>query len=225
LGSWRTASYSSVMLNPVTTQVPASLYIPLSRAMEIVKDREKVLAKKHRLRDQQPRHLRMPTFVFSTVHHFKGGECDVTILADDVDVTRKAAIEDEERTKYVAVTRARWGIIDMSSWKWLYYNADTARVREGWQYRDGVRDILTLEGANPSLRFHYNSILLPHVLDALTLFPPLLLPCSQRQIDAASRDLLPQYVENSPRRYPMPDRHEREQFDPVPAIASVVARR
>jgi len=33
---------------------------------------------------------------------------------------------------------------------------------------------------------------------------------------------LPQYVENSPRWYPMPDRHEREQFDPVPAIAPVV---
>ena len=33
------------------------------------------------LRDWQ-----LPTFVFSTDHHFKGGECDVTVLAEDVDI-------------------------------------------------------------------------------------------------------------------------------------------
>ena len=26
-----------------------------------------------------------PAFIFTTVHHFKGGECDVTILADDIE--------------------------------------------------------------------------------------------------------------------------------------------
>lgn len=31
---------------------------------------------------------RPPLFVFSTVHHFKGGECDVTVLAEDIDVER-----------------------------------------------------------------------------------------------------------------------------------------
>jgi hypothetical protein len=40
-------------------------------------------------------------------------------LADDVDVTRKTAVEDEERMKYVAATRARWGIIDMKSFEWI----------------------------------------------------------------------------------------------------------
>jgi len=89
------------------------------RAMDIVKDRQQALAKKHWLRDQTPRLLRKPAFVFSTVHHFKGGECDVTILADDIDVTRKTATEEEERMKYVSATRARWGIVDMRSFTWI----------------------------------------------------------------------------------------------------------
>lgn len=93
--------------------------VTAKRATEIVKDRQQALTKKHWLRDQTPRHLRKPAFVFSTVHHFKGGECDVTILADDIDVTRKTVVEDEERMKYVAATRARWGIVDMRSFKWI----------------------------------------------------------------------------------------------------------
>ena len=37
-----------------------------------------------RLVAQQP--AKLPMIVFSTVYHFKGGECDVTIVADDVGI-------------------------------------------------------------------------------------------------------------------------------------------
>jgi len=103
----------------VHLEVSRTYSVSPARAAEIVTERESALVKKHRSRDQQPRHLRMPTFMFATVHHFKGGECDVTILAEDVDVTRKTAMEDEERMKYVAATRARWGIVNIHSFQWI----------------------------------------------------------------------------------------------------------
>ena len=93
--------------------------VSAERAVEIVKEREQALAKKHRFRDQQPRHLRLPTFVFSTVHHFKGGECDISVIAEDVAVCEKTAAEEDERMKYVAATRARWGIVDMRGFKYI----------------------------------------------------------------------------------------------------------
>lgn len=51
--------------------------------------------------------------IFSTTHHFKGGECDVTILSEDLAVSRTSAATEEERVKYTACTRARWGVLDL----------------------------------------------------------------------------------------------------------------
>lgn len=90
----------------------------LAKARDIVEHRQQALAQKHRLWAQTPRHWRLPMFVFSTVHHFKGGECDVTILADDVDICTRTDNLDTERMKYVAGSRARWGIVDTKSFTW-----------------------------------------------------------------------------------------------------------
>lgn len=55
-----------------------------------------------------------PLFVFSTIHHFKGGECDVTILTEDVAVDQRSG-DDDELVRYVAATRPRWGLLDLRS--------------------------------------------------------------------------------------------------------------
>jgi hypothetical protein len=63
------------------------------------------------------------SLVFSTVHRFKGGECDVTVLAEDIRFGAEAASsssgEEEERVRYVAGSRARWGILDLGEWRWI----------------------------------------------------------------------------------------------------------
>lgn len=52
-------------------------------------------------------------FIFSTTHTFKGNEADVTILGEDLAVSVPSDSREEEMVKYVACTRARWGIIDL----------------------------------------------------------------------------------------------------------------
>ena len=90
--------------------------VNLHKAKHIVEQRRRTLEKKHRAWLQTPREWRLPMFVFSTVHHFKGGECDVTILADDLDIYEKDS--ENERVKYVAASRARWGILSIRNFTW-----------------------------------------------------------------------------------------------------------
>ncbi len=89
------------------------------QAKRIVRQRRNDLEKRHRSWSQTPRQWRLPRFLFSTVHHFKGGECDVTVLADDLDLmTRRDDMEDE-RVQYVAASRARWGIVSTKHMRWI----------------------------------------------------------------------------------------------------------
>ena len=92
--------------------------VTTGRAKAIVEHRQQQLAKNHRLWAQTPRHWRTPMFVFATVHHFKGGECDVTVLGEDVDIQTATPDLSEERMKYVAGSRARWGIVDLRTYAW-----------------------------------------------------------------------------------------------------------
>lgn len=92
--------------------------VTVTKAQEIVEHRQTTLAVKHRRRSQMPLDWRLPMFVFSTVHHFKGGECDVTVLAEDVDIHLRQEEEEQERMKYVAGSRARWGLVDLKSFSW-----------------------------------------------------------------------------------------------------------
>lgn len=90
------------------------------RAKLVVKQRSKELERRHRMWSQTPRQWRPPLFVFSTVHHFKGGECDVTILAEDIDLHPQPETGlDGERVKYVAASRAKWGIVAMKNVRWI----------------------------------------------------------------------------------------------------------
>ena len=84
-----------------------------TKAKVIVDHRQHLLSQKHRFWSQTPRQWRLPMFIFATVHHFKGGECDVTILGDDVDMHTRTDDPSEERMKYVAASRSRWGIVDL----------------------------------------------------------------------------------------------------------------
>lgn len=92
--------------------------VSLEKARDIVKHRQSTLTCKHGKRSQLPREWRLPIFVFSTVHHFKGGECDVTIVAEDVDLHTDTKNLETERMKYVAASRARWGIVDLRRYAW-----------------------------------------------------------------------------------------------------------
>ena len=65
---------------------PREYSVPLKQAEDILTHRQSMLIAKHGKRLQLPRDWQSPTFVFSTVHHFKRGECDVTVLAEDVDI-------------------------------------------------------------------------------------------------------------------------------------------
>jgi hypothetical protein len=92
--------------------------VSLEKAKDIVKHRQSTLSCKHGKRSQLPREWRLPVFVFSTVHHFKGGECDVTIVAEDVDLHTNDGDMERERMKYVAGSRARWGIVELNRFSW-----------------------------------------------------------------------------------------------------------
>jgi len=95
-------------------QEAARLYsLPHDKAVAAVKHRQGVLHSKHSKWEHIPVSWRTPKFIFSTVYHFKGGECDVTIVADDVELDVSSAIDHDERVKYVAGSRARWGIVNM----------------------------------------------------------------------------------------------------------------
>lgn len=92
------------------------------QAKRIVTQRRKALDQKHVAWDHTPRQWRVPKFLFSTVHHFKGGECDVTILAEDIELMVRAgndADDDDARVKYVAASRARWGIVSLKDMRWI----------------------------------------------------------------------------------------------------------
>lgn len=94
------------------------------QAKLMVQQRSKELEKRHRAWGQTPRQWRVPLFVFSTIHHFKGGECDVTILAEDIDLLHSTNQAEEERVKYVAASRARWGILAIKNVRWIgHHNA------------------------------------------------------------------------------------------------------
>ena len=80
----------------------------VERAKELVDHRLGVLK-------QIGRHSKV-LMVFSTVHHFKGGEADITILGDDIEPNVNNGNVDDEMVKYVACTRARWGIVDTKAW-------------------------------------------------------------------------------------------------------------
>lgn len=96
------------------------------KAREAVKDRQKVLEAQHRQWHQLPVTWRRPQMVFSTVYHFKGGECDVTIVAEDVELDERIVEAPElERMKYVAGSRARWGIVDLK--QMVYRGHERAR--------------------------------------------------------------------------------------------------
>lgn len=96
------------------------------KAREAVHDRQKVLEAQHRQWHVLPLTWRVPQLVFSTVYHFKGGECDVTIVADDVELDERTLESPElERMKYVAGSRARWGMVDMK--QLAYHGHEQAR--------------------------------------------------------------------------------------------------
>ena len=63
-----------------------------------------------------------PTLFFSTVHGFKGSEADVTVLCEDVDATNP---DIDYKLRYVAVTRARFGVLDLASLRW--WGTDTSK--------------------------------------------------------------------------------------------------
>lgn len=92
--------------------------IDVDKAKVIVDHRQHFLAHKHRFWRQTPGQWRLPVFEFATVHHYKGGECDVTILGDDVDIDTATRDISEERMKYVAGSRPRWGMVDMKTYSW-----------------------------------------------------------------------------------------------------------
>ena len=71
----------------------------------------------------EPTRSNGPTLFFSTVHGFKGGEADVTVLCQDVDVTN---VEIDYRLRYVAVTRAKFGVFDLTSLRW--WGTDQAKT-------------------------------------------------------------------------------------------------
>jgi hypothetical protein len=98
-------------------QEAARMYsLPRDKAVAAVKHRQALLETKHKQWHQLPMDWRTPMFVFSTVYHFKGGECDVTVVADDVEVDTEAPdCPETERMRYVAASRARWGIVDMKT--------------------------------------------------------------------------------------------------------------
>jgi hypothetical protein len=52
-------------------------------------------------------------WIFSTVHRYKGDEGDITVLADDIAPNVMGNDNMEECVKYVAATRAKWGIVDL----------------------------------------------------------------------------------------------------------------
>lgn len=106
--------------------------VSVLKASEIVKQRQRELEKRHRLWEQTPRQWRLPIFVFSTVHHFKGGECDVTILGEDLDLDTKTDDVDQERVKYVAGSRARWGIVEIKNFQWIGHPAARKMFRQAF---------------------------------------------------------------------------------------------
>jgi hypothetical protein len=55
-----------------------------------------------------------PWFVLSSVHRYKGDESDLTVLGPDVDVLTPGADVAEENVKYVAWTRARFGVLQLA---------------------------------------------------------------------------------------------------------------
>lgn len=89
-----------------------------AQAERVVHQRRKELDHRHRAWSQTPRQWRVLSLLFSTVHHFKGGECDVTVLAEDLDLLDNNNVEDDERIKYVAASRARWGIVALKNVCW-----------------------------------------------------------------------------------------------------------
>ena len=106
---------------------------PLHDAKAIVEDRKLALSQKHRNRHQTPRQWRTPMFTFSTIHHFKGGECDVTIVCDDVEILQIHAHDvAQERMKYVAGSRARWGLVDLKSLQWKGHAGARAMFRKAF---------------------------------------------------------------------------------------------
>ncbi len=90
----------------------------LKRAKDAVKDRQKTLEGRFRDYDQTPRKWRPPTIIVSTVHSFKGGEADITVIGADVELTASSLHPENENLKYVAATRPRWGIVDMHRHQW-----------------------------------------------------------------------------------------------------------
>lgn len=55
---------------------------------------------------------RGPTITLSSVHRYKGSESDITVLAQDVELSNMTNDNFEENVKYVACTRGRYGVLE-----------------------------------------------------------------------------------------------------------------
>lgn len=142
--------------------------VPTDRAQVILRDRASVLDKAHRRWGQMPVGWRPFQLTFSTVHHFKGGECDITILAQDVALCERTteALTEDERMKYVAASRPRWGIVDLGTLRWIGH--PLARKHVNRQFLE------QREPASPGTAPRVASVTdLPCAIVALILSPPL----------------------------------------------------
>jgi hypothetical protein len=64
--------------------------------------------------EERSRKCKGPWFTISSVHRYKGDESDLTILGPDIDVTTPGVDEADDNVKYVAWTRARYGVLQLA---------------------------------------------------------------------------------------------------------------
>ena len=192
--------------------------VNLAKAKEHVDHRQRTLAQKHRLWEQTPRHWRVPMFTFSTVHHFKGGECDVTILADDVDIMAETEDVDDERMKYVAASRARWGVVDMKTLSWMghpvarrLFHSSFLKSREHASRGSAPRISSVSDLPVCVVPLITSPILDPWMAELQRLFvsldgppPPLLSPQSAMRVGALADILIGWMVERTARQHSVP---------------------
>jgi hypothetical protein len=64
--------------------------------------------------ESRSRRCKGPWIVLTSVHRYKGDESDLTVLGPDIDVTKPSEDVAEENVKYVAWTRARFGVLQLA---------------------------------------------------------------------------------------------------------------
>ena len=116
-----TLPWKTVVMNDENEDFHNAVRRTVRRMYRFDSDDDADSAIKRRL-SEKPR-FAAPTLYFSTIHGFKGSEADVTVLCEDVDVT---CPDVDYKLRYVAMTRARFGVMDLASLSfWGNNNAKT----------------------------------------------------------------------------------------------------